>query len=71
MPTARIKEVLKLRAGIGVQLTERDPTVPAWAKKPEKPTYTAAEVGALSADDMDKIVSAVLTAIPAGDEVAY
>lgn len=25
---------------------ETDPTVPAWAKKPTKPTYTAAEVGA-------------------------
>lgn len=28
-------------------VTETDPTVPAWAKQPEKPTYTAAEVGAL------------------------
>jgi len=27
--------------------TETDPTVPAWAKSPTKPTYTAAEVGAL------------------------
>ena len=25
---------------------ETDPTVPAWAKKPSKPTYTASEVGA-------------------------
>lgn len=31
--------------------TETDPTVPAWAKAPTKPTYTAAEVGALSLDD--------------------
>lgn len=32
----------------GSYLTEEsDPTVPAWAKKPEKPTYTASEVGAL------------------------
>ena len=31
--------------------TETDPTVPAWAKTPAKPTYTAAEVGALSIDD--------------------
>lgn len=29
--------------------TETDPTVPAWAKAPTKPTYTAAEVGAASA----------------------
>ena len=27
--------------------TETDPTVPAWAKTPNKPTYTAQEVGAL------------------------
>ena len=31
--------------------TETDPTVPTWAKSPTKPTYTAAEVGALSLDD--------------------
>ena len=30
--------------------TESDPTVPAWAKQPQKPTYTAAEVGARPAD---------------------
>ena len=30
--------------------TETDPTVPAWAKAATKPTYTAAEVGALPAD---------------------
>lgn len=28
---------------------ETDPTVPAWAKQPNKPTYTAAEVGAIPA----------------------
>ena len=31
--------------------TETDPTVPAWAKAAVKPTYTAAEVGALSLSD--------------------
>ena len=29
--------------------SETDPTVPAWAKQPNKPTYTASEVGALPA----------------------
>lgn len=29
---------------------ENDPTVPAWAKEPNKPTYTAEEVGALPSD---------------------
>lgn len=33
-----------------VSFEEKDPTVPAWAKQPEKPTYTAAEVGALPVD---------------------
>jgi hypothetical protein len=30
-----------------MSVTETDPTVPAWAKRPEKPMYTAVEVGAL------------------------
>ena len=33
--------------GIGGIVNESDPTVPAWAKQPQKPTYTAEEVGAL------------------------
>lgn len=33
-----------------VSLNESDPTVPAWAKAASKPTYTAQEVGALSAN---------------------
>jgi hypothetical protein len=33
---------------VGAAITqETDPTVPAWAKSPNKPTYTAQEVGAL------------------------
>ena len=31
-------------------IQETDPTVPEWAKQPEKPTYTAEEVGALPAN---------------------
>lgn len=34
-----------------VVVEENDPTVPAWAKQPTKPTYTAAEVGAQPAGD--------------------
>lgn len=34
-------------AGYITGYTETDPTVPAWAKQSTKPTYTAAEVGAL------------------------
>jgi hypothetical protein len=33
-----------------IPVEETDPTVPEWAKQPKKPTYTAIEVGALSAD---------------------
>lgn len=33
-----------------IQIDEKDPTVPEWAKQPEKPKYTAVEVGALPAD---------------------
>lgn len=31
-------------------MVETDPTVPEWAKQPQKPTYTAEEVGALPAN---------------------
>lgn len=34
----------------GYLTSETDPTVPAWAKAPSKPTYTASEVGALADD---------------------
>lgn len=33
-----------------IEIKESDPTVPAWAKRPTKPKYTAAEVGAMPAD---------------------
>lgn len=36
-------------SGGGVAV-ESDPTVPDWAKQPQKPVYTASEVGALPAD---------------------
>ena len=35
-------------AGFITEYVETDPTVPAWAKAPIKPSYTASEVGALS-----------------------
>ncbi len=39
-------KVSELENDSGYLTTESDPTVPAWAKSPSKPTYTAAEVGA-------------------------
>lgn len=44
---------------------ETDPTVPDWAKQPQKPTYTAAEVGAATPDDITK----ALANLPAGGEL--
>ena len=41
-------------------VTETDPTVPEWAKAAKKPTYTAAEVGALSADTLQAATEAAL-----------
>ena len=35
-----------------ITFEESDPTVPAWAKEPTKPTYTADEVGALPEDTL-------------------
>ena len=43
----------------GYLTEETDPTVPSWAKQPTKPTYTAAEVGALSEEDAYPLKSAV------------
>lgn len=47
-------------SGFLTSYTETDPTVPAWAKAANKPTYTAAEVGALP--DTTAIPSASTTA---------
>ena len=40
---------------------EEDPTVPAWAKEPQKPTYTAAEVGALPANTVIPSIAGLAT----------
>jgi len=37
-------------AGYLTEYTETDPTVPAWAKSPTKPQYSASEIGALPDD---------------------
>lgn len=37
-------------AGYLTEYTETDPTVPAWAKEPTKPQYSASEIGALPDD---------------------
>ncbi len=49
--------------------TEIDPTVPEWAKQPQKPTYTASEVGAEAAGTADGKVSAHNTAGDAHNDI--
>lgn len=49
-------------------IIETDPTVPAWAKEKNKPTYTAAEVGALSRGTLDAAINDALTAAKASGE---
>ena len=46
--------------GGGGVTEEKDPTVPAWAKQPEKPAYTADEVGAISQDQLENAVNQAL-----------
>lgn len=46
------KKTSDLTNDSGYLTAETDPTVPAWAKAANKPTYTASEVGALP-DDTD------------------
>lgn len=42
------------------EVTETDPTVPGWAKQPTKPTYTAAEVGAIPQDNLQEAINEAL-----------
>ena len=41
-------------------LKETDPTVPDWAKEPQKPTYTAEEVGALPTSKLPEAIDVAL-----------
>ena len=47
IPDEYVTETELTAKGYLTSYTETDPTVPEWAKQPTKPTYTAAEVGAL------------------------
>lgn len=49
-------------------VTESDPTVPAWAKQPTKPTYTAAEVGAIPQDNLQEAINEALAQAKASGE---
>lgn len=64
-----VGDELKNKQPVGNYLTgESDPTVPAWAKQPNKPTYTADEVGALS---KDTVIPTVPTALPNPNKLKF
>lgn len=48
--------------------TETDPTVPEWAKNANKPTYTAAEVGAVAKSELTAVVNTALAQAKASGE---
>ena len=47
-------------AGYLTSFTETDPTVPSWAKAAQKPTYTAAEVGATTTSDVNSLIASAI-----------
>lgn len=49
-------------------IEETDPTVPAWAKAETKPTYSAAEVGAIAQSDLQTATDAALAQAKASGE---
>ena len=51
----RIEALEKGGAGGGGISQETDPTVPAWAKEPNKPTYSADEIGAVSKEEFNTL----------------
>lgn len=56
-------------AGYITSYTETDPTVPAWAKEPTKPTYTASEVGADPSGTASSAVSTHNTSTSAHNDI--
>lgn len=50
------------------KVTETDPTVPVWAKSDKKPTYTAAEVGAVAKSELSSAVNTALAQAKASGE---
>lgn len=44
-------------------VAETDPTVPEWAKQPNKPSYTADEVGAYSKEESDEAVNVLMNSM--------
>lgn len=58
IPSEYITEAELSAKGYLTDYIETDPTVPAWAKEENKPTYTASEVGADSSGTASSLVEA-------------
>jgi hypothetical protein len=57
---ARLEDIEQNGGGSGGGIAnETDPTVPDWAKQPEKPKYTATEVGAATAQQVADLSKAI------------
>lgn len=68
--------VKKYMAENPVEIIENDPTIPAWAKQPEKPTYSPEEIGAQPAGEYAlaadvPTVDDILAALPTWNGGAY
>ena len=68
IPDEYVTETELTAKGYLTSYTETDPTVPAWAKQPKKPSYTAGEVGALPADTLPEAINTALTQAKASGE---
>ena len=60
-------QVSELTNDAGYLTTETDPTVPAWAKAAQKPSYTAAEVGAPTVAEMNTAIGTAIGQINSFD----
>lgn len=61
MITVNLREPAKTSVQLKELLQVFDPSVPAWARNPEKPEYTAEEVGAVSEDKLQESVETALS----------
>lgn len=68
LPNAHVPtRVSQLENDSGYLTTEIDPTVPAWAKAAQKPSYTAEEVGAPTVAEMNTAIGEAISQINSFD----
>jgi hypothetical protein len=67
-PAAIKNAVIEYLAKNPPKVTETDPTVPEWAKQPQKPKYTAKEIGAVASSELSNAVNDALAQAKASGE---